>query len=85
MRGFHADNEYPRRLACGIWLTGQVNNGNTSITEIVEFLEHAFRVRIGKAYRRWQSIARRKRLTYTNYLDEMEGAIEKRIGEELTK
>jgi len=72
-------------LAYGIWLTGQVNNGNVSITEIVEFLEAAFRVRIGKPHRRWQGIANRKRLGYTRFLDECKGAIAKRIEEELVK
>lgn len=70
-------------LAYGIWLTGQVNNGQVSITEIVEFLEKAFRVRIGKPHRRWQGIANRKRLGYTRYLDECKAAIEKRVEEEM--
>ncbi|MDB5011943.1 MAG: RteC protein, partial [Daejeonella sp.] len=29
-------------VAYGIWLTGQVNNGNASISEIVRFMEEAF-------------------------------------------
>jgi hypothetical protein len=69
-------------LAYGIWLTGQLNNGNVSVTEIAEFLEHIFRVRIGKPHRRWQSIAGRKRLSYTKFLDEMKAGIEKRVEEE---
>jgi hypothetical protein len=72
-------------FAYGIWLTGQVNNGQVSITEIVEFLEHAFRVRIGKPHRRWQGIANRKRLGYTKFLDEMKAGIERRIEEEISK
>jgi hypothetical protein len=70
-------------IAYGIWLTGQRNNGQVSITEIVEFLEGAFRVRIGKPHRRWQGITNRKRLGYTRFLDEMKGAIEKRLEEEM--
>jgi hypothetical protein len=70
-------------LAYGIWLTGQVNNGQVSITEIVEFLEVVFRVRVGKPHRRWQSIASRKRLSYTKYLDECKAAVEKRLDEEM--
>lgn len=70
-------------LAYGIWLTGQLNNGQVSITEIVEFLEKAFRVRIGKPHRRWQGIANRKRLGYTRFLDECKAAIEKRVEEEM--
>jgi hypothetical protein len=72
-------------IAYGIWLTGQVNNGQVSITEIVEFLEGAFRIRIGKAHRRWQGIANRKRLGYTKFLDECKGKIEKRVEEELER
>jgi hypothetical protein len=72
-------------IAYGIWLTGQLNNGQVSITEIVEFLEGAFRIRIGKAHRRWQGIANRKRLGYTKFLDEMKGKIEKRVEEELER
>jgi hypothetical protein len=72
-------------IAYGIWLTGQLNNGQVSITEIVEFLEHAFRVRIGKPHRRWQGIASRKRLGYTRYIDEIKAAIEKRVEEELER
>jgi hypothetical protein len=72
-------------IAYGIWLTGQVNNGQVSITEIVEFLERVFRVRIGKAHRRWQGIANRKRLGYTKFLDECKVKIEKRVEEELER
>jgi hypothetical protein len=72
-------------LAYGIWLTGQINNGQVSITEIVEFLESVFRVRIGKPHRRWQSIASRKRLSYTKFLDECKEAIGKRVEEEMGK
>lgn len=72
-------------IAYGIWLTGQLNNGQVSITEIVEFLERVFRVRIGKAHRRWQGIANRKRLGYTKFLDEMRAGIEKRVEEELER
>ncbi|HZY36196.1 MAG TPA: RteC domain-containing protein [Mucilaginibacter sp.] len=72
-------------IAYGIWLTGQLNNGQVSITEIVEFLEKIFRVRIGKPHRRWQGIANRKRLGYTKFLDEMRNLIEKRIEEEIIR
>jgi hypothetical protein len=72
-------------IAYGVWLTGQLNNGQVSITEIVEFLEVAFRVKIGKPHRRWQGIARRKRLGYTRFLDEMKVMLEKRVEEEFAK
>jgi len=38
-------------LAYGIWLMGQLNNGQVAVTEIVEFIEQVFRVHIGKPHR----------------------------------
>ena len=69
-------------LAYGIWLTGQINNGNASITEIIQWLEVHFQVNIGRAYRRWQSISKRKRVKPTKYIDEVRDAILKRLDEE---
>jgi hypothetical protein len=69
-------------LAYGIWLTGQVNHGNASITEIVQWLEVNFNVKIGLAFRRWYSISKRKRLSTTKYIDELKAAILKRLDEE---
>jgi len=48
-------------------------------------MERHFGVTIGKAHRRWQGIAARKRLSYTRYLDEAKKAIEKRVDEEMGK
>lgn len=72
-------------VAYGIWLTGQLNNGQVSITEIVEFLERVFHVRVGKPHRRWQSLTRRKRLAAFRYVDEVKAALEKRLEEEFGK
>ena len=72
-------------IAYGIWLTGMVNNGNASVSEIVEFLERTFEVKIGKAHRRWQSLAQRKRLAAFRYMDEMKEALQKRLDEEFGK
>jgi len=69
-------------LAYGIWLTGQVNNGSANITEIIEWLEGHFQVKIGTAFRRWQSISRRKKIKPTKYLDQMRDAVLKRLDEE---
>lgn len=69
-------------LAYGIWLTGQMNNGNASVTEIFEFLERCFQAKIGTAFRRWQSISRRKRLSQTKYLDQMREVIRRRLDDE---
>jgi RteC protein len=69
-------------LAYGIWLTGQVNNGNASVSEIVEWLESHLQVNIGTAFRRWSSISRRKRISQTKYIDQLKDAILKRLDDE---
>jgi len=69
-------------LAYGIWLTGQINNGNAGITEIIQSLEIHFQVKIGRAYRRWTSISKRKRVAPTKYLDQIRDAVLKRLDEE---
>jgi len=69
-------------LAYGIWLTGQVNHGNVSITEITSWLERQFKVKIGTAFRRWQSISRRKRVSSTKYIDDIKAALLKRLDDE---
>jgi hypothetical protein len=72
-------------LAYGMWLTGQINNGNASVTEIVEFLEQCFGVEIGAPHRRWQSISRRKRVAPFKYVDEVKAVLVKRLEEEWGK
>jgi hypothetical protein len=69
-------------MAYGLWLTGQINNGNVSITEIIEWLESRLGVRVGRAYRRWTEISRRKILSPTKYLDQMRSELIKRIDQE---
>ena len=68
-------------IAYGIWLTGQVNQGNSSITEIMELLEEAFQVKIGRPFRRWQEISQRKMISPTKYIDQVKAQILKRIDE----
>jgi hypothetical protein len=70
-------------LGYGIWLTGQLNHGNAGIAEIVAYLEMCFGVKLGRPYRRWQSIASRKRVGVAKYADEIRAAILKRLDEEL--
>jgi hypothetical protein len=69
-------------LAYGIWLTGQINHGNATVTEIIQFLEEKLHVKIGRPYRRWQSISKRKRVEPTKYIDELRQAILKRLDDE---
>lgn len=69
-------------LGYGIWLTGQVNDGNAGIAEIIQWLGVCFKVKLGRPHRRWESIAKRKRVAVTKYTDEMKEAILKRLDEE---
>jgi len=69
-------------IAYGIWLTGQINDGNASVTEIFDYLGKCFQAKIGTAFRRWQSISRRKRLSQTKFLNQMRDAVQKRLDDE---
>lgn len=69
-------------VAYGLWLTGQVNNGEATISEIIYWLEQRFKLKIGRAYRRWTEISRRKLISPTKYLDQMKESINKRIDDE---
>lgn len=66
-------------LAYGIWLTGQLNNGNASLNQIVRWLEANLHVSIGIIQRRFSEIERRKRLSPTRYIDQMKEAILQKI------
>jgi hypothetical protein len=66
-------------LAYGIWLTGQMNNGNASLSQIVRWLETNLSVTIGIIQRRFAEIERRKRLSTTKFVDQMKNAILKKI------
>ena len=69
-------------VAYGLWLTGQINDGKASIAEVIQFLEAHLDIKIGRPYRRWTEVARRKTLSPTKFIDQMRSAIEKRIDEE---
>jgi hypothetical protein len=66
-------------LAYGIWLTGQLNNGNASLNQIVRWLESSLQISIGIIQRRFTEIERRKRLSFTKFIDQMKEAILKKI------
>jgi hypothetical protein len=66
-------------LAYGLWLTGQINNGNASLNQIVRWLEANFQVNIGIVQRRFSEISRRKRLSPTKYIDQMKDNIMQKI------
>jgi hypothetical protein len=69
-------------IAYGLWLTGQLNEGNVTITDVIHWLEEKFQVKIGVAYRRWTEISNRTH-SATKFLDRMRDAIQQRINDDL--
>ena len=69
-------------LAYGLQLTGQLNDGLATITEIIQWLEKHLHVDVGNAYRRWYAISNRKRVTPTKFIDQMRDAINKRLDDD---
>ncbi len=68
-------------LAYGIFYTGQMNDGKAEINDIVAWLEESLHIELGRAYRKFIDIRRRKTVSYTKYLDEMRDAILYKIDE----
>jgi hypothetical protein len=69
-------------LAYGIWLTGQLNHGNATITDIIHWLEQHLAVNIGVAHKRWEQISARTHSEPTKYLDRIRDALLQRIDQE---
>jgi hypothetical protein len=66
-------------LAYGLWLTGQLNNGNASLNQIVRWLEKNLSISIGIAQRKFTEIGRRKRISITKFIDQMKQAVLQKI------
>jgi len=66
-------------IAYGWYFTGEINNGNAGIGEIVKMLEKVFKITIGKPSRRFAEIRQRKRLSNTQYIDQMKASIAKKL------
>jgi hypothetical protein len=66
-------------MAYGIYDTFQINEGNVTIAEIIEWLEESLDINLSRYYRRFSEIKMRKSLSKTKYLDEMAAAINKHI------
>ncbi|MBB2148954.1 RteC domain-containing protein [Pedobacter gandavensis] len=69
-------------VAYGVYCTSQVNHGKIGIGALVQKFEKVFNVKMGRPYRRFSEIKQRKRLSRTNYLDEMAKSINKKIDDE---
>jgi len=70
-------------VAYGLWLTGQLNDGNATITDIILWLEEKLSVRIGVPSRRWSEISGRTHSSPSKFLDRMRDSIKQRVDEEL--
>lgn len=66
-------------VAYGIWLTGQLNNGNASLSQIVRWLEGHLDVKLGNVQKRFTEMERRKRVSTTKYLDQMSDAVKHKL------
>jgi len=58
-------------MAYGLHLTRQLNNGQATITKIMQWLEKHLDVGVGSACRRWHAISNRKRVTPTKFIDQL--------------
>ena len=68
-------------LVYGIYETGQINEGKISLTELMDFFGQVFQVNISGYFKRFADIKRRKSMSKTRYLDEMQRQVAKRIEE----
>ncbi|WP_345952974.1 RteC domain-containing protein [Mucilaginibacter sp. PAMB04168] len=66
-------------VAYGIWLTGQLNHGNATLSQIVRWLESQLDVNLGNVQKRFTEMERRKRISTTKYLDQMSDALRKKL------
>ena len=70
-------------LAYGLYYSGEINNGDVEVQDIVEALEFAFDIIIGDGHRKFVDIRNRKNLSPTQLLDKMRTAILQRIEEDM--
>lgn len=66
-------------LVYGVYETGQVNGGKISLSELMDFFAQVFQVNISGYFKRFADIKRRKSMSKTRYLDEMQQLVAKRI------
>ena len=66
----------------GMYYTGQLNNGNASVSDIIKWMEQHFHIDLSRSYRNFLDIRTRKRDSPTRYLDKMRASIEQRVDED---
>jgi hypothetical protein len=68
----------------GLFYTGQLNNGNANVADIIKMMEESFQIDLSRAYRNFLDIRSRKRDSPTRYLDKMRESIQQRVDEDNT-
>ena len=66
-------------LVYGIYETRQINDGKASIAELMDFFGNIFQINLSKYFKRFSDIKRRKAMSKTRFLDEMQQLVAKRI------
>ncbi|WPV02144.1 RteC domain-containing protein [Mucilaginibacter sp. cycad4] len=69
-------------IGIGIYQTKQMNNGTATLSQIFRWLEEKLQVKIGIPSKRLSELRRRKRLSRTQYLDEMKENIIQKLDKE---
>ena len=69
-------------VAYGWWLTGQLNEGNATITDIILWLQEQLAINIGVPSKKWDQISARTHSEPTKYIDRMRQSIQQRIDDE---
>ncbi|WDF67043.1 RteC domain-containing protein [Sphingobacterium oryzagri] len=66
-------------LAYGFFYSKRINGGDIEISEIIQWLETSFNIDLSQAYRIFTDIKRRKRTSFTKFLDEMGECVRSQI------
>ncbi|MES2458875.1 MAG: RteC domain-containing protein [Bacteroidota bacterium] len=70
-------------LIYGLYYTGQLNNGNAQLSEIVALFERMFKVKIRDVHHTFGEIRERKVSSPSKFIDSMGFAIQQRVEEDL--
>lgn len=70
-------------LIYGIYLAGQINNGTATLAGITCWFEENLSVKIGRPHRHFIDITRRKRLSFTKFIDQMRDSIIEKVNNTL--
>jgi hypothetical protein len=66
----------------GLFYTGQLNNGNATVADIIKWMEANMQIDLSRSYRNFIDIRNRKRDSPTRFLDKMREFILQRIDED---